>query len=796
MKKLFSTLLILATLFSNASWAEGTKTLLISDSKELMSEAKSYFSDVLNVMSSDVENNYISKQLITGEGSRISFDDLFHQKSFRDSSALQQLKDEYAPKTISLVWIESEDVKDYKAYGLKRSVLKLRLRVIDAISGRTITDKSISYKPRYKVEPKDEDDKLDARKATLAKALSEFDLDKVKNSISSYLDGSDSMSNKFRVVVNDVKQKDYFDWKNKMFDFMGPIGANNLRESYDKASKVLTVRGDTGSNVSDFFQSMYQKATDSKTFDGFDIDRSGNMIEFNKQQADKLTVVINNIAPSDYRSVGAAMDSIIKNLDVKELEKSYSREDFQLTYVFDTVDKAVDLDTELWKQISGNSSLEKIVQDSGAGNVLGYFFNNDKADSRHIDVTVRNVNEDDYSKAGRMLITTVKQIEGVEKFKYDYSEDDQVINMTFFYKGENAYTVDSVIWDRISNNRDLSGLKAGLIDENALEYLFSEKDDGKNSDRVLIVMKGVSGKDYKHVSTAFAKALRSARDVRNVRYGYSVKRQTITFRVKYSGDGMFALEDAIQLAMSKDDLLKDVERGQDKGGRLIYHFNSEDSDDSSSYSNDLSTSFSGSLIDKLDKQVVFISAYDGDKGSSGSGFFVSKNGYIMTNAHVVDGSDRLYVTTLNGDKIKAEIIDSNAKIDLALIRLVTGKKNFSTSRIGNSTNLKKGQPIIMIGNPLGARYEHTVLTGIISGFNRHNGSIQLSIPSYPGSSGSPVFNSQGRVIGVMRARAVDSKTSTYKIKKEEVTFTSYEGVENIGLAVPINYAKPMLSMAK
>ena len=796
MKKLFSTLFILATLFSSASWAEGTKTLLISDSKELMSEAKSYFSDVLNVISSDIENNYISKKLITGEGSKISFDDLFHQKSFRDSSALQQLKDEYAPKTISLVWIESEDVKDYKAYGLKRSVLKLRLRVIDAVSGRTITDKSISYKPKYKVEPKDEDDKLDARKATLAKALSEFDLDKVKNSISSYLDGTDSMSNKFRVVVNDVKQKDYFDWRNKVFDFMGPIGANNLRENYDKATNVLTVRGDTGSDVSDFFQSMYKKATDSNTFDGFDIDRSGNMIEFNKQQADKLTVVINNIAPSDYRSVGAAMDSIIKNLDVKELEKSYSREDFQLTYVFDTVDKAVDLDTELWKQISGNSSLEKIVQDSGAGNVLGYFFNNDKADSRHIDVTVRNVNEDDYSKAGRMLITTVKQIEGVEKFKYDYSEDDQVINMTFFYKGENAYTVDSVIWDRISNNRDLSGLKAGLIDENALEYLFSEKDDGKNSDRVVIAMKGVSGKDYKHVSTAFAKALRSARDVRHVRYGYSVKKQTITFRIKYNGDGLFALEDAIQLAMSKDDLLKDVERGQDKGGRLIYHFNDEDSDDSASYSGSSSTNFSGSLIDKLDKRVVFISAYTGDKGSSGSGFFVSKNGYVMTNAHVVDGADRLYVTTLDGDKIKAEIIDSNDKLDLALIRLVTGKKNFPANRIGNSNNLRKGQPIIMIGNPLGAKYDHSVLTGIISGFNRHNGSIQLSIPSYPGSSGSPIFNHQGKVIGVMRARAIDSNTKTFKVKKEEITVTSLDGAENIGLAVPINYAKPMLSLAK
>ena len=793
MKKLFSTLFILASLFSNTSWAEGTKTLLISDSEELIGEAKIYFSEALDVIASDIESNYVSKQLITGEGSKISFDDLFHRKSFRDSSVLQQLKDEYAPQTISLVWIESENVKDYKAYGLKRSVLKLRLRVIDAINGRTITDKSISYKPKYRVEPKDENDKLDARKATLAKALSEFNLNKVKDSISSYLEGSDSISNKFRVVVNEVKQKDYFDWKNKMFDLITPIGGNNLRESYDKTTSVLTVRGDTGSNVSDFFQSVHKKTIDSSVFNGFDIARSGNMIEFNKQQADKLTIVINNIAPSDYRSVGSAMDSIIKSLDVKELEKSYSREDFQLTYVFDTVDKAVDLDTELWKQISNNSSLEKIVQDSGTGKVLGYFFNNDKADSRHIEITVRNVNEDDYAKAGRMLITTVKQIEGIEKFKYDYSEEDQVINMTFFYKGESAYAVDSVIWDRISNNSDLSEVKAGLIDENTLEYLFSGKDDGKDSDRVVIVMKDVSGKDYKHVSTALAKALRSARDVRQVRYSYSVKKQEITFRIKYDGDGLFALEEAIQLAMSKEELLKDVERGQDKGGRLIYHFNSEDS---VSYLGNSSNNFSDSLIDKLDKSVVFISAYKGIKRSSGSGFFVSKDGYVMTNAHVVDGSDQLYVTTLDGDKVKAEIIDSNAQLDLALIRLITVKKNFPASRIGNSGNLKKGQPIIMIGNPLGSQYEHTVLTGIISGLNRNNGSIQLSIPSYPGSSGSPVFNNQGQVVGVMRARAIDSKTKTYKIKKEEITLSSYEGVENIGLAVPINYAKPMLSMAK
>ena len=93
MKKLFSALVLLALVSINVSWANGTKTLLISDSEELLTEAKSYFSDVLDTMSTDIENNYVSKQLITGEGSRISFSDLFHRKSFRNSSVLKQLKE-------------------------------------------------------------------------------------------------------------------------------------------------------------------------------------------------------------------------------------------------------------------------------------------------------------------------------------------------------------------------------------------------------------------------------------------------------------------------------------------------------------------------------------------------------------------------------------------------------------------------------------------------------------------------------------------------------------------------------
>jgi len=100
----------------------------------------------------------------------------------------------------------------------------------------------------------------------------------------------------------------------------------------------------------------------------------------------------------------------------------------------------------------------------------------------------------------------------------------------------------------------------------------------------------------------------------------------------------------------------------------------------------------------------------------------------------------------------------------------------------------------MIGNPLGIDYEHSALTGIISGFNRREGSMQLSIPSYPGSSGSPVFDRKGKVVGVMKARAVSESSKIMEVEKEAVTVTTYEGVENIGLAVPINHVRPMLGM--
>jgi len=102
----------------------------------------------------------------------------------------------------------------------------------------------------------------------------------------------------------------------------------------------------------------------------------------------------------------------------------------------------------------------------------------------------------------------------------------------------------------------------------------------------------------------------------------------------------------------------------------------------------------------------------------------------------------------------------------------------------------------MIGNPLGSEYHHSIATGIISGLNRDGGSFQMSVPTYPGNSGSPIFDKNGRVIAVARAVAVDTVERTFKVDKENFKATTYDAANHIGLAVPISYAKSLLSMTK
>ena len=136
--------------------------------------------------------------------------------------------------------------------------------------------------------------------------------------------------------------------------------------------------------------------------------------------------------------------------------------------------------------------------------------------------------------------------------------------------------------------------------------------------------------------------------------------------------------------------------------------------------------------------------------SGGSGFVISPDGYIMTNAHVVDGADEVTVKLTDRREFRAKVIGSDDASDVALIKI--NATNLPTVTIGNPQTLKVGEWVIAIGSPFG--FENSVTAGIVSAKGRSlpDGNyvpfIQTDVAINPGNSGGPLFNMQGQVVGI------------------------------------------------
>jgi serine protease Do len=132
----------------------------------------------------------------------------------------------------------------------------------------------------------------------------------------------------------------------------------------------------------------------------------------------------------------------------------------------------------------------------------------------------------------------------------------------------------------------------------------------------------------------------------------------------------------------------------------------------------------------------------------GSGFIISDDGYIMTNAHVVDGASEVYVTLTDKREFKAKIIGSDTRTDVALLK-IEGSKLPSVA-MGDSDKIRAGEWVLAIGSPFGL--ENTVTAGIISAKARDTGDylplIQTDVAVNPGNSGGPLINLKGEVIGI------------------------------------------------
>ena len=166
--------------------------------------------------------------------------------------------------------------------------------------------------------------------------------------------------------------------------------------------------------------------------------------------------------------------------------------------------------------------------------------------------------------------------------------------------------------------------------------------------------------------------------------------------------------------------------------------------------------------------------------SLGSGFIVDKEGYILTNNHVVEGADEIKVKCSDGREFKARVIGRDKKTDLALIKIASLFKDLPTLVLGDSDTMRVGDWVLAIGNPFGL--EHTVTQGIISATGRVIGAgpydnfLQTDAPINPGNSGGPLVNLRGEVIGINTA-----------------IVSSGQG---IGFAIPSSIAKTIISQLK
>lgn len=168
--------------------------------------------------------------------------------------------------------------------------------------------------------------------------------------------------------------------------------------------------------------------------------------------------------------------------------------------------------------------------------------------------------------------------------------------------------------------------------------------------------------------------------------------------------------------------------------------------------------------------------------SMGSGFIISKDGYVLTNNHVIDGAAEIVVRLIDRRELVAKVVGVDAKTDLALLK-VEADEPLPVVPIGQSEKLKVGEWVVAIGSPFG--FDYTVTAGIVSAKGRSLPSenyvpfIQTDVAINPGNSGGPLFNLEGRVVGI-----------------NSQIYTRSGGFMGVSFAIPIDVAMDVVGQLK
>lgn len=182
-----------------------------------------------------------------------------------------------------------------------------------------------------------------------------------------------------------------------------------------------------------------------------------------------------------------------------------------------------------------------------------------------------------------------------------------------------------------------------------------------------------------------------------------------------------------------------------------------------------------SIYEKINPAIVAIDSQLSDGISCGTGCIIDKDGTILTSAHVLEEGNDIIVTMSNGQDYKADIVKRTSQNkDVALIK-ISVPYDLKTVKLGNSSKIKVGEKVFALGNPFG--FNGTLTQGIISRIDYTKNRIQTDAAINPGSSGGPLLNSSGEVIGINQA-----------------IYNPDNNISNIGIgfATPVNLVREYL----
>jgi serine protease Do len=193
------------------------------------------------------------------------------------------------------------------------------------------------------------------------------------------------------------------------------------------------------------------------------------------------------------------------------------------------------------------------------------------------------------------------------------------------------------------------------------------------------------------------------------------------------------------------------------------------------------------LYEKAAPAVAIIAASSAVSGGTGTGIVISEDGFIVTNHHVIEGARQISVILNDGLRYPAQLVGSDRLSDLAVLKIRA--EGLSWLSFGLSETMRPGDPVAVIGNPLGTELSNTITTGVISGINRDitiegaSGDItmtvlQTSCAVNPGNSGGPLLSEYGLVVGIISSKIMGNITQT---------------VEGLGFAIPSDTAVPLVA---